>query len=74
MIHELRLGSNINPAMLTGPPVMTLEGQFSEANLNEPSPMDIWTEHSDDSITQNIANSLIDPAASSAMSQSLLDF
>lgn len=72
--HELRLGSNINPAMLTGPPVMTLEGQFSEANLNEPSPMDIWTEHSDDSITQNIADSLIDPAASSAMSQLLLDF
>jgi hypothetical protein len=97
--NELRLGSkssssHINPAILTSPAGLPgiLEEPFSEANLNEPSPMDIWTEHSgfqllvgvedelevvtdpDDPITQNIADSLIDPAASSAMSQLLLDF
>ena len=81
--------SNINPMMLTvtSPVPPVLEGPLSEiaeSNLNEPSPMDIWsgTESSgfeddvvtDEPITQNIASSLIDPAASSAMSQLLLDF
>jgi hypothetical protein len=81
--------SNINPVMLTmtNPVPPILEGPLSEleiaeSNLNEPSPMDIWTESFEDSddvvtdapTTQNIASSLIDPAASSAMSQLLLDF
>ena len=83
--------SHINPTMLTCPVLLAspLEGPLSEvaeSNLNEPSPMDIWTENSEDlddtlavtsdsePITQSITNSLIDPAASSAMSQLLLDF
>jgi hypothetical protein len=83
------LNSHINPMMLTshvpGPLLVAppLEGPLSEVaetNLNEPSPMDIWTESSEDDAvtdeptTQNITNSLIDPVASSMMSQLLLDF
>jgi hypothetical protein len=79
--------SHINPMMLhvPGPPLegpLTSELEVAESNLNEPSPMDIWSESSeedavtDDSelMTQNITNSPIDPVASSAMSQLLLDF
>ena len=77
--------SNINPAILTvtSPVLPALEGplrEVAESNLNEPSPMDIWTERfeddvvTDEPVTQNITSSLIDPATSSAMSQLLLDF
>ena len=68
---------------MTSPVLPALEGplrEVAESNLNEPSPMDIWTERfeddvvTDEPVTQNITSSLIDPAASSAMSQLLLDF
>lgn len=71
---------------VTVPPALEFEGPLSEvaeSNLSEPSPMDmIWTESSgfedepelDEPMAQNVASSLIDPAASSAMSQLLLDF
>jgi hypothetical protein len=89
--NHLQTSSNVGSSMGSESGLPVLEGPFSEvaeSNLNEPSPMEIWTERSgvedelevvtdlaaDDSITQNIADSLIDPAASSAMSQLLLDF
>ena len=79
--------SHINPTLTslipTEPLALPQEGPLDEAaesNLNEPSPMDIWTDSSEDDavtdgqMTQNITDSFIDPVASSAMSQLLLDF
>ena len=75
--------SNLVPAGPLALPQDSHEGPFDEAaesNLNLPSPMDIWTDSleedpvTDEQTTQNITDSLIDPVASSAMSQLLLDF